>query len=344
MAIRQSRAWGQASDPGPPADIDGIRPHFGSARGDRFGVGTSVNNGECVDSELTELAQRMKGHEVSVWSQCVDAVAALPGNPLDAVIDRSGPLPLVALCAVDRGYFNRAIGLGVGEPAATRDIDAIFSFYEEHQQQNFWIEVTPLSRPAELPGWLESRALACEGPGTFKMWRQVEDPPEMPSDIEVRRLGPEDAEALIAINIAAWGAWSMPVSMAAWFGATVGSAGVTHYGVFEGDGLVATGALFVGDGLGWLGFDATHPRHQGRKLRQAISSARMKDAAAQGCGIIHAESTVEPSLRATSDGWHLLYEKQNYRPVRVRAEAGAPGADRAGTIAASVRRRTTPRP
>ncbi|HVC71695.1 MAG TPA: hypothetical protein VNC61_15680 [Acidimicrobiales bacterium] len=299
----------------------------------------SPRGGDGMAPELTELAQRMEDHEVAVWMQCVDAVSALPGNPLDAVIDRSGHRPLVALRAVDRGDFNRVIGLGVRTRADPGEIDAIFSFYEKHGQQEFWIEVTPISRPAQLTDWLASRGLACDGPGTYKMWRRVEDPPEMPSDIEVRRLGPEDSEALVAINITAWGAWSMPVSMAAWFGATVGAPGVQHYGVFEEDRLVATGALFVGDGLGWLGFDATHPRHQGRKLRQAISSVRMEDAAAQGCRFIHAETSVAPSRRAMADGWHLLYEKQNFASVRVRAETAAPHRVSAGRHAAAE---TTP--
>ncbi|MGH9017278.1 MAG: hypothetical protein ACRDY1_05975, partial [Acidimicrobiales bacterium] len=125
-------------------------------------------------------------------------------------------------------------------------------------------------------------------------------------------LGPDDAEGLTAISVAAWGAWNMPVSMADWFGAAVGREGVRHYGVYEGPRLVATGAMFVDDGLGWLGFDATHPRFQGRKYRQAISSVRMADAAAAGCRYIHAESAVPPTPRALGDGWQLLYEKANF--------------------------------
>jgi hypothetical protein len=245
-------------------------------------------------------------------------VAALAGNPLDAVIDRSGPCPLVALRAVDRGDINRVIALGVEEPARAQDIEAICNFYESHGQQNFRIEVTPLARPADLARWITSRDLACEPAGTFKMWRRAENPPVVAPEIDVRRLGPADADALTAINVAAWGAWNMPVSMAAWFGATVGGDGVQHYGVFDGHRLVATGALFVNDRLGWLGFDATHPRYQGRKLRQAISSVRMGDALAQGCEIVHAESAVPPSQRALNDRWQLLYEKQNYSSVRVR--------------------------
>jgi hypothetical protein len=278
-----------------------------------------------VKRQLADLAKRMEEHELAVWVRCVDAVSALPGNPLGAAIDRSGQFPLLALGAVDRGDFNRVVALGVAVPVAPEDLDAICCFYDSHQQRHFRIEVTPLARPPELTGWITQRGLACDGLGTFKMWRRTESPPPLPSDIEVRRLGPADVDALAAVNIAAWGAWSLPVPMEAWFGATVGSAGVRHYGVFDGDRLVATGALFIGDRLGWLGFDATHPRYRGRKLRQAISSVRMVDAAAVGCEVVHAESAVRPSRRALDDGWQFVYEKQNYSSTPVNAAVAAPG-------------------
>jgi len=267
----------------------------------------------------------MEEHELAVWATCVDAVSALADNPLQAVIDRSGPWPLMALCAVDRGDINRVIGLGVGSRARAEDVDAVCRFYEAHGQRNFRIEVTPLTRPPALSEWINARGLACGAVGTFKMWRRVDRPPTVAPDVEVRRLGPADIDALTAINIAAWGAWSMSVSMADWFGATLGREGVRHYGVFDGDQLVATGALFIGDGLGWLGFDATHPRYQGRQLRQAISSVRMAEAAAQGCPVIHAESALPPSRRALRDQWQLLYEKQVYSSVCVNAAVTTSG-------------------
>jgi hypothetical protein len=281
-----------------------------------------------VDGELRTLAEQMEAHEVAVWAQCVDAVSALPGNPLAAVIDRSGRAPLVALCAVDRGDFNRVIALGIDEPTRPEELDAVVSFYREHGQENFVIEVTPLTRPPELADWAAARGMVRAATGTFKMWRPVDPALVVPADIEVRRLGPDDTEAVIAVNTAAWGAWSTAVSVDAWFAATMGSAGVQHYGVFEAERLVAAGALFIGDGLGWFGFDATHPRYQGRKLRQAISAVRLADAVAQGCRIVHAESAVPPGRRALNDGWRLLYEKQNYAPPRPAAGDGrsAPGA------------------
>jgi hypothetical protein len=270
-----------------------------------------------VDRKLAELAKRMEEHELSVWTTCVSAAAALPGNPLNAVIDRSGRTPLVALGAIDRCDINRVIALGIRAPAGAGDVEDICFFYDAQQQRNFRIEVTPLTRPPELAGYITRLGLACDGLGTFKMWRRVGRPPAVPSDIEVRRLGPGDTEALTAVNVAAWGSWSMPVTMTSWFGATVGRVGVQHYGVFDKDRLLSTGALFVGDGLGWLGFDATHPRYQGRKFRQAISSVRMIDAAAQGCQMVHVESALPPSGRALDDGWQLLYEKQNFSSVPV---------------------------
>jgi hypothetical protein len=294
-----------------------------------------------VDKRLTELARRMEEHELDVWATCVDAVASLPGNPLHAVIDRSGPLPLVALGAVDRGDINRVMALGVRVPAVVEDLDAICAFYESHGQQNYRIEVTPVARPHDLSRWITARGLAGDALGTFKMWRSVEGPPPVGSDIEVRRLGPADVDALTAINVAAWGAWTIPVSMAAWFGATVGHDGVRHYGVFDGERLVATGALFIGDGIGWFGFDATHPRYQGRKLRQAISSVRMIDASALGCRFVHAESAVSPSQRALGDRWRLLYEKQTYSAVRIDERVTAspgPGAGRLHAFDASGER------
>jgi hypothetical protein len=281
-----------------------------------------------MERKLRELATRMEEHELDVWATCVEAVSELPGNPLHAAIDRSGPVPLMALGAVDRGDINKVLALGVRAPARSEDLDAVCSFYESQGQLNYRVELTPLARPSYISEWIAARGLACDNLGTFKMWRGAERPPVADPAIEVRRLGRDDADALMAINVAAWGAWSMPVSLSEWFGASLGQDGVQNYGVFDGDRLVATGALFIGDGLGWFGFDATHPRYQGRKLRQAISSVRIVDAAAHGCTMIHAESTMPPSARALRDGWQLLYEKQNYSSVRVEASVTAAGSAR----------------
>ena len=269
---------------------------------------------QVVKPELRDLALRLEEHEAAVWIERVAAAAELPGDPLRAVIDRSGLLPLVALCAIDGGDLNRVVGLGMRAPVRTEDLDAIWEFYEARGQRNFRIDVTPLTRPPELAAWITARGMQCTSPGTFKIWRPVDPPLEVRPDVEVRRLSSEDAGSFAELSLVAWGAWSTP-AMHAWFGATVGRAGCQHYGIFDADRLVAACALFVGDGLGWLGFDATHPRYQGKKLRQAISAIRLRDAAIQGCEIIHAESSIPLRRRVFEDGWQMLYEKQTYSTV-----------------------------
>jgi hypothetical protein len=267
-----------------------------------------------VNTDLNDLAVRLEEHEAAVWIECVAAAAELPGDPLRAVIDRSGPVPLVALCAVDGWDLNRVVALGVRSPVHAADLDAIWAFYEAHGQQNFRIDVTPVTRPPELADWITAKGMQRRSPGTFKIWRSVDPPLPVRPDVEVRQLGAEDADAYAELSLVAWGAWSTP-EMHAWFRATVGCAGSQHYGIFDADRLVAAGAMFVGDGLAWFGFDATHPRHQGRKLRQAISAIRLTDAVKHGCRLIHAESTIPPRPRVFEDGWQSLYEKHNYSTV-----------------------------
>jgi hypothetical protein len=295
-----------------------------------------------VDTGGRALAIRLEEHEAAVWIDSVTAASELPGNPLHAEIDRSGPRPLLALCAVDQPSLNRVVALGVRAPARVQDVDAICAFYAIHGQANFRIEVTPFALPLELGDWITAKGLSSAGPGTFKIWRAVEPLPPVPSDIEVHRLGAGDNDAIAKLNVRAWGAFGTSV-MSSWFGATVGRTGVHHYGVFEGDQLVATGSLFVSDGLGWFGFDATHPRHQGRTLRQAISAVRMHDAAALGCNIVHAESAIPPGARALRD-WHLLYEKVNYSTVPPGAAASTtPDSETTAAAAATDLRHPTTR-
>ena len=262
-----------------------------------------------------QRAAEMELHEAAIWADCAAAARALPGDPLGVEIDDSLPVPLVALRTVDRPDLNRVIALGVGQPALARDIDAICSFYRAHEQESFRIEVTPVARPSDLGAWITARGLVHDERATYKLWRPVAPPLVVPRGVEVRRLDAAAADAVAALNAVAWGAWGTP-RLRDWFGATVGRAGVQHYGVFEETRLVATGALFVDGDLGWFGFDATHPRYQGGRLRQAISAARLHDAVEQGCRVVHAESANAPSARAGRDGWQLLYEKQNYSSVR----------------------------
>ncbi len=255
------------------------------------------------------IATQVETHEAEVWARCFELAAAVPGNPLGAVIDRSGPFPLPALTAVDSNSFNRIVGLGVTDPADSDAIDRIVTFYRDLGQLNFRVELAPVT-PPDVASSLERAGLLQVSDGMTKVWRRLGslkgsigsteiegvedlDPLGGETSRDIRRLSATDAERVAALNVQAWGAWQARVSLRPWFAATVGQGGFVHYGAFENDQLVCTGALVINGQLGWIGFDATHPRHRSRQFRRSLTLRRLADAHAAGCTIIHAEGSTD---------------------------------------------------
>lgn len=280
---------------------------------------------EMTDHEVTAIASMVERHEAEVWARCIEIAATQPGNPLGAVIDRSGPVPIPALTAVDAGSFNRVVGLGIETPATPELIDAIVQFYRGLGQRNFQVDLAPVAAPADTPTWLRQAGLHPATEQMTKVWGRLENLDVEPEDCEIRQLTEADAGRVAALNVRAWGAWQAPVSLAPWFGATVGREGFAHYGGFVDDRLLCTGAMVVDGPLAWIGFDATHPRHQSRQLRRALTARRILDARAAGCAIIHAEGRTD-RLSGRSRVLETLYVRNIYTPaVQSAAEpAGSP--------------------
>jgi len=259
------------------------------------------------------IAMQVESHEAEVWARCVELAAAIPGNPLGAVIDRGGPYLLPALTAVDSCAFNRVVALGVTDPADPDAIDRIVSFYRDLGQLNYRVELAPVARPDVAP-LLQRAGFHQVSEGAIKVWRRIgcmdvgngftpmegthdsdpvsdlQDSQEVP---DIRQLSAADAEQVGALNVRAWGAWQAGVSLAPWFRATVGQAGFVHYGAFVDDKLISTGALAINGQLAWIGFDATHPRHRSRQFRRSLTIRRLADARAAGCTILHAEGSTD---------------------------------------------------
>jgi hypothetical protein len=279
--------------------------------------------------DLRIIAMRVETHEAEVWARCFELAATVPGNPLGAVIDRSGPFPLPALTAVDSDSFNRIVALGVAEPADADTIDRIVGFYRDLSQSNYRVELAPVT-PPDVASSLRRAGLRLVSEGTTKVWRRIGamdgsngstsieglhdldphcDPHGSEEALDIRRLSAADAEQVGALNVRAWGAWQARVSLSPWFTATVGQVGFVHYGVFVDDRLVCTGALAVDGQLAWIGFDATHPRHRSRQFRRSLTIRRLADARAAGCTIIHAEGSTE-RLSGRSRVLDTLYVRQ----------------------------------
>ncbi len=283
---------------------------------------------------------RVEAHEAEVWARCFELAAAVPGNPLGAVIDRSGPCPLTALIAADSADLNRVVALGVTEPADSDTIGRIVSFYRDLGQLNYRVELAPIAAPG-VASLLERAGLHQVSEGTIKVWRRIDstdratestemeltdyleehcDPHGGQEACDIRQLDAADAELVGALNVKAWGAWQARVSLIPWFTATLGKDGFAHYGVFMDNQLVCTGALAIDGQLAWIGFDATHPRHRSRQFRRSLTIRRLADARAAGCTIIHAEASTN-RLSGRSRVLDTLYVR------RLFVHSGAPGRD-----------------
>ncbi len=271
-----------------------------------------------TDEDQRAVASLVERHEAEVWARCVEVAAGQPGDPLGAVVDRSGPVPLPALTAVDAGSFNRVVGLGLETPATPECLEAIVDFYRRLEQRNFQIDLAPIATPPSIADWIRQVGLQPLEEQMTKVWRRIEDLDVASEECDVRLLTEADAERVAALNVRAWGAWQASVSLRPWFAGTVGVDGFAHYGAFADDRLLCTGAMVIDGPLAWIGFDATHPRHQSRQLRRALTARRIVDARAAGCTIIHAEARTD-RLSGRSRMLETLYVRTLYAPA---TEAG----------------------
>ncbi len=236
------------------------------------------------------LPTRLELHEAEVWARCVELTAMVPGNPLGAVVDHEGTVPLAAMTAVDSDALNRVIALGIASSCGKVAVARLVAFFERLEQGCFRVEVAPIAAPAVIGHWLQGAGLLLSPETVTKVWRDRDDFDLTVTDLDVRRMTALDADEVAQLNVRAWGAWQTQQSLRPWFAATVGQDGFHHYGAFVDDRLVSCGALVVDGDLAWIGFDATHPRYALLGLRRSLTVRRLADARSTGCRYAHAET------------------------------------------------------
>ena len=185
-------------------------------------------------------------------------------------------------------YFNRAIGLGVFEPATEASLDAIIERFRAAGTADYWLHVSPTAEPAQLTGWLAARGFA---PPPRRSWAKFLRGPEhyaaRPSALSVRHAEPRDAAAIAQTVCAAFG---MPSSLAPWFAGLVGRPR-WRFVVAEADGMIAaTGAAFIDGTTAWLGVGATRAEQRNRGAQSALLAARIALAADAGCTLLATET------------------------------------------------------
>jgi GNAT superfamily N-acetyltransferase len=184
-------------------------------------------------------------------------------------------------------YVNRAMGVGVGEPARTADVDFIVDFYASHSLRAE-IELCPYAddvvraRAAELGFGLDwfrtvyARTIASRSPGSPR------------DDLEFTRVDASNFDTWAGIWIAQS---SDPDTERRFTRARHAKPGECDF-VVSVDGLpAAVCSVSIHDGLADLGGMFTRTEYRGRGLQAACLAHRMAFAAESGCDLALAGAT-----------------------------------------------------
>ncbi len=145
--------------------------------------------------------------------------------------------------------FNRAIGLGVREPASERALDEVLAQYRQSGAHVYGVQLSPSAQPINLPNWLTTRHLSVRD-NWAKVYRAADQPIEVATDLRIEAIDRTHAADVAQVVCTAFG---MPASLSVWIENSIGRSGWQYYAAFEADRVVATGALFVRGEVGWLG-------------------------------------------------------------------------------------------
>jgi GNAT superfamily N-acetyltransferase len=220
-----------------------------------------------------ELVGRLEGAIDAFGIARLEALAAMPENPLELRIERFGDAVAPASVAEpELDFVNRITRL---TPRDAGRLDDILGFYRGLGLRP-WLEVTPgvevkLSAETEL---LAFQTVLCSP------LRADGDP-----IVEVREATEATAAARLILQ-----AFGVPADRVERHGDELARASETCGGrifVLEAEGRPAAGAILTTfDGVGYLAMAGTLPEFRGRGFQRALIAARIAAAAEAGCELI----------------------------------------------------------
>jgi GNAT superfamily N-acetyltransferase len=209
--------------------------------------------------------------------------------------------------------LNRALGPAMSGEAVAETLDRVLDTFRQHGGAHCMIAVPPSA--AGLGDLLAARGFYHHN-SWVKLVRDAPPPPSTATDLSVRQLGTEDAQAFGELIQRAF---DWPEVAAGLFGATVDRDGWIHYGSFDDDRLVAGGGMFVRDDSAWLGPAATYPEARRRGAQSTLLGARLNAGIACGVNtfvVETAEPTAEKPVASLRNlhrfGFEVAYVRANW--------------------------------
>lgn len=263
-----------------------------------------------------ELSRWLERSEAFAFKDLYAATAALPVDPVGALLAPIGDGVAVALTVIDAGFFNRAVGIGTTRQLTEDDVEAASRFFVDQGRSESLFHLAPATVTPEVAGWLNARGYQ-QGRRWVKLWHDLAELPTPSTSLRIERIDRSRTVDFAQIWLEAF---EVPAVLEPMLGAMIGRPGWTHYLGFDGQTPVSVAAMFVTDDVAWLGFGATLEAARGRGGQSAMFATRLADARAQGCrwavtetGEETEEEPVNHSYRnMVRSGFRLAYARRNW--------------------------------
>jgi hypothetical protein len=244
-----------------------------------------------------EVAALNEFGEVDAWANYFLCAPPEFARPFRLEVKRIGSIWVTMIPALDSAFFNRILGLGVGEPATEVMLDEAIAVLQKAGCQNYMAQVSPFAQPAEIPEWLAVRALK-PSRNWAKVYRGNQAAPVIPTNLRVEKVGKEQADAFADVVLPAF---EMPPALCPLVKP------------------VAAAAMYVKGEVGWLGFGSTLKKYRKRGGQGAMFTRRIQDGLALGCKWFVTETGEDipedpnPSYHnMLRSGFQLAYLRRNY--------------------------------
>lgn len=259
--------------------------------------------------ELVELG------EAEAWANYYLSAPGDFSQEYKVTAKQIGSIWVTMIPKLDWSFFNRIVGLGVGELATESMLDEAVATLKDAGCKNFMAQISPLAQPSLLPIWLERRGFK-RGRNWAKVYRGSEPPISVPTEMRVEAIGIDDADVFANIALSAF---EMPAELRPLVKGPMGKPGWHHYLACDGDQPVSAGAMYISGEIAWLGFGSTLATHRNRGGQGAVFSRRIEDGLNLGCKWFITETGEDtpevpnPSFHnMVRHGFKLAYLRPNY--------------------------------
>ncbi|MCK6620814.1 MAG: hypothetical protein HUU32_10670 [Calditrichaceae bacterium] len=262
-----------------------------------------------------EFMIRLEQQESAYWRDYYRDVPERVAKRLGVSLLDTGTASAGAVAGIDVLAFNRALGLGMEQPATESDVDGIIAFFRDAGARRFFVQLSPHAQPRNLPEILQAKGFRYYN-NWVKLFRRIEPLPAAETQLSIARIGRERADIFAEIIVRAFG-W--PEALKPLIALPVGRPGWQHYLAYEGEKPAACAALFTQEEYAALAFAAALPEYRGRGAQSALIARRFRDAAAAGCRWMITETAEEAPGRPVASyrnmlrqGFEVAYRRANY--------------------------------